>query len=190
VYARYSAFRLWFLGREFPLAADPRPGPDPGGVAIPARLCGLSGQFPRLDCGGCFFFAAFGIGCGVTRHQRCDVSCKENVARIREASLTSQGITNNRDTNRNQTFTYDPLNRLLSAQNAGTDCNAKLPDGHTEYWGNSYVYDAWGNLNQKQVTKCSAENLSMGIAVNNRAQGGSYLHDVAGNMLLISLSGL
>jgi YD repeat-containing protein len=45
------------------------------------------------------------------------------------------------------------------------------------------VYDAWGNLNQKQVTKCSAENLSMSVAVNNRAQGGSYLHDVGGNML-------
>jgi RHS repeat-associated protein len=92
-------------------------------------------------------------------------------------------ITNNRDISRNQTFTYDPLSRLLSAQNAGTDCNAKLPDGHTEYWGNSYVYDAWGNLNQKQVTKCSAENLSMNIAVSNRAQGGSYLYDIAGNMM-------
>src|SRR5207244_2962852 len=32
-------------------------------------------------------------------------------------------ITNNRDTARSQSFTYDPLNRLLSAQNAGTDCN-------------------------------------------------------------------
>jgi len=93
------------------------------------------------------------------------------------------GIVNNRDASRNQTFTYDPLNRLLSAQNAGTDCTKTLPDGHTEYWGNSYVYDPWGNLNQKQVTKCSAENLSLTIASNNRAQGGSYLYDAAGNML-------
>jgi hypothetical protein len=46
------------------------------------------------------------------------------------------GITNNRDTSRSQTFTYDALNRLLSAQNAGTDCTKTLPDGHTEYWGN------------------------------------------------------
>ena len=93
------------------------------------------------------------------------------------------GIVNNRDSSRNQIFTYDPLNRLLSAQNAGTDCTKTLPDGHTEYWGNSYVYDPWGNLNQKQVTKCSAENLSLTIAANNRAQGGSYLYDAAGNML-------
>ena len=93
------------------------------------------------------------------------------------------GITNNRDSSRNQSFIYDALNRLLSAQNAGTDCTRTLPDGHTEYWGNTYVYDPWGNLNQKQVTKCSAENLSLTIATNNRAQGGSYLYAAAGNML-------
>src|SRR5947209_3382117 len=89
-------------------------------------------------------------------------------------------ITNNRDTNRSQTFAYDALNRLLSAQNAGTDCNRKLPDGHTEYWGNSYVYDPWGNLNQKVVTKCTAENLSVAVNANNQLQGYSY--DAAGNM--------
>jgi uncharacterized protein RhaS with RHS repeats len=47
-------------------------------------------------------------------------------------------------------------------------------------WGN--VYDAWGYLNQKQVTKCSAESLSVSVSVsaNNRLQGYSY--DAAGNM--------
>jgi hypothetical protein len=79
------------------------------------------------------------------------------------------GITNNRDTSRNQSFTYDPLNRLISAQNAGTDCTKPLPDGHTEYWGNNYSYDAWGNL-QKTPTKCSAENLSVGANANNQLQ--------------------
>ena len=49
-------------------------------------------------------------------------------------------------TQRNQTFTYDSLNRLISAQNAGTDCTAKVLQNKTEYWGNSYGYDAWGNL--------------------------------------------
>jgi hypothetical protein len=52
-------------------------------------------------------------------------------------------ITNYRDQSRNQTLTCDPLNRLLSAQNTGTDCKT-LPDGHTEYWANSYTYDPWG----------------------------------------------
>ena len=35
------------------------------------------------------------------------------------------GITNYKDNTRNQSFTYDSLNRLSSAQNAGTDCTAK-----------------------------------------------------------------
>ena len=61
---------------------------------------------------------------------------------------------------RNQTFTYDLLNRLTSAQNAGTNCAATTSTDKTEYWGNSYGYDAWGNLTGKTVTKCSAENLS------------------------------
>jgi RHS repeat-associated protein len=90
-------------------------------------------------------------------------------------------ITNNNDTTRSQSFSYDGLNRLLSAQNAGTDCSKTLPDGHTEYWGNSYGYDAWGNLLQKTVTKCSAENLNAAALGNNRLTGYSY--DAAGNML-------
>src|SRR5205807_8605736 len=91
-------------------------------------------------------------------------------------------ITNNRDTKRSHAFTYDALNRLLSAQNAGTDCSQKLPDGHTEYWGNSYVYDPWGNLNQKVVTKCTAENMSVAVNASNQLQGYSY--DAAGNMIV------
>jgi RHS repeat-associated protein len=91
------------------------------------------------------------------------------------------GIINYRDQSRNQTFTYDALNRLISAQNAGTDCTKTLPDGHTEYWGNSYNYDAWGNLLAKTVTKCSAENLSLTAAANNQLQSG-YTYDAAGNM--------
>ena len=90
------------------------------------------------------------------------------------------GITNNRDTSRNQTFTYDALNRLTSAQNAGTNCSQMTVNGKTEYWGNSYGYDAWGNLLQKTVTKCSAENLSVTALVNNRVSG--YNYDAAGNM--------
>jgi YD repeat-containing protein len=52
------------------------------------------------------------------------------------------GITNYKDANRNQTFTYDALNRLTSAQNAGTDCIAKVLQNKSEYWGNNYGYDA------------------------------------------------
>ena len=60
------------------------------------------------------------------------------------------GITNYKDKNRTQTFTYDALNRLASAQNAGTNCAATVIGGKSEYWGNSYGYDAWGNLLQQE----------------------------------------
>jgi RHS repeat-associated protein len=69
---------------------------------------------------------------------------------------------------------------LASAQNAGTNCAATVIGGKSEYWGNSYGYDAWGNLLNKSVTKCSAENLSVAALANNQLTGYSY--DAAGNM--------
>ncbi len=89
-------------------------------------------------------------------------------------------LVNNKDLTRIQTFTYDALNRLTSAQNAGTDCTKKTVNNLTEYWGNSYGYDAWGSLLQKTVTKCSAENLSVTALANNQLSG--YNYDAAGNM--------
>jgi RHS repeat-associated protein len=97
------------------------------------------------------------------------------------------GIVNNKDNSRNQTFTYDALNRLISAQNAGTDCTKTLAGGKTEYWGNNYSYDAWGNLLAKSVTKCSAENLSLTALANNQLSG--YGYDTAGNMTHDATSG-
>jgi RHS repeat-associated protein len=95
------------------------------------------------------------------------------------------GITNYKDSNRNQTFTYDGLNRLISAQNAGSDCTKKtLNPNQTEYWGNNYTYDAWGNLLGKTVTKCSGENLGVTADTHNwiHASGTDYQYDIAGNM--------
>jgi RHS repeat-associated protein len=92
---------------------------------------------------------------------------------------------NYKDRNRDQTFSYDALNRLTSAQNAGTDCNQKVLENKTEYWGNSYSYDAWGNLLNKTVTKCGAENLAVTADVHNwiHATGTpDYQYDAAGNM--------
>jgi len=93
------------------------------------------------------------------------------------------GITNNKDTTRNQSFTYDTLNRLTSAQNAGTNCTKATLNGGTEYWGNSYTYDAWGNLLSKTPTanRCSGENLTLTATASNQLQG--YGYDAAGNMI-------
>jgi RHS repeat-associated protein len=95
------------------------------------------------------------------------------------------GIYNYKDANRNQTFTYDALNRLTSAQNAGTDCTAKILQNKSEYWGNNYTYDAWGNMLQKSITKCGAENLQVTADAHNwiHASGApDYQYDAAGNM--------
>jgi hypothetical protein len=56
----------------------------------------------------------------------------------------------------------------------------KVLQNKTEYWGNSYSYDAWGNLLGQSVTKCSAENFSVASLTNNQLSGYSY--DAAGNM--------
>ena len=95
------------------------------------------------------------------------------------------GITNNRNTSRGQSFTYDALNRLITAQNAGTDCTQKTVNNVTKFWGNSYSYDVWGNLLQKTPTKCSGETLSVVANTQNQIHTGTtpdYAYDVAGNM--------
>ncbi len=101
------------------------------------------------------------------------------------------GITNYRDQSRNQSFTYDTLNRLISAQNSGTDCTAKVLQNKTKYWGNSYSYDAWGNLLGKSVTKCGAENLAVTADTHNwtHASGTDYHYDAAGNMTYDATTG-
>ena len=93
-------------------------------------------------------------------------------------------ITNNRDTTRSQSFTYDTLNRLTSAQNNPnnpTVCGSTTLNGKTLYWGNSYGYDPWGNLISKTITKCNAENFGVSALNNNQLTGYSY--DAAGNMM-------
>jgi RHS repeat-associated protein len=96
------------------------------------------------------------------------------------------GIVNNKDTTRTQTFTYDSLNRLSSAQNSGTDCNVMVLENKKKFWGNNYTYDAWGNLTTKALIQtpiptCSGENLSVTVGLDNRL-GSGYLYDAAGNM--------
>jgi RHS repeat-associated protein len=78
-------------------------------------------------------------------------------------------VTNVKDDSRTQSFTYDPLNRLLSA-------------GDKTHWANSYVYDAWGNLtNKSQGSLPQGENMQKAADTNNRLSGISY--DAAGNVV-------
>jgi RHS Repeat len=68
---------------------------------------------------------------------------------------------------RTQTFTYDSLNRLATA-NEGR-------------WGLGFVYDSWGNYLQQNVTAGSANQHLYTATAQNRLSGNSY--DLAGNLL-------
>lgn len=91
-------------------------------------------------------------------------------------------IRNDRDTQRTQDFVYDQLNRVMSAQSAGTDCSV-LPTGVTKNWGDSFTYDAFANLLSKSVTKCSAENLAVTTDAKNRINSVGFSYDAAGNLI-------
>jgi RHS repeat-associated protein len=98
------------------------------------------------------------------------------------------GITNNRDRTRSQTFSYDALNRLMTATSS-TYASSPL-----HCWGESYHYDnqtvggAWGNLTSIGVVSsayngCKQESLSVTATVQNQLSDGStYGYDTAGNM--------
>ncbi len=97
------------------------------------------------------------------------------------------GITNNRDTTRSQSFSYDQLNRVGTAE---TNSTASTNAAHC--WGESYVYDnqtnsngAWGNLTNINVAStayngCTQEGLSMVATPQNQISGDTY--DANGNL--------
>jgi RHS repeat-associated protein len=92
-------------------------------------------------------------------------------------------IANNIDNMRSQTFAYDPLNRLLTAQT-----NATYSTSSTKCWGESYSYDPWGNLlgtgwPSSSYASCTQESPGPGGAVlaNNQLSVDTY--DAAGNMI-------
>ncbi|HET9281362.1 MAG TPA: RHS repeat-associated core domain-containing protein [Candidatus Angelobacter sp.] len=99
-------------------------------------------------------------------------------------------IINNKDATRTQSFTYDSLNRLTSAQNAGTDCSQLLSNGQSKYWASTYSYDPWGNLLAKNPTKCESETLSQKVTVANQVSGNGTGYDAMGNMTALNGSSL
>ncbi|MHB1702394.1 MAG: RHS repeat-associated core domain-containing protein [Acidobacteriaceae bacterium] len=81
------------------------------------------------------------------------------------------GITNGMDGTRSQSFTYDNMNRVATAQ-AGTS------------WGNTYVYDNWSNLLQKNPLAGAGqgETLQATANVNNQLVGAGMTYDAAGEV--------
>jgi RHS repeat-associated protein len=91
------------------------------------------------------------------------------------------GITNGRDTaHRNQSFTYDQVNRILTAQSSATS-------GMSSCWGESYTYDQWANMyamtGLSGYSGCSQDSLSVSPTANNQLSATGYSYDLSGNML-------
>jgi RHS repeat-associated protein len=94
------------------------------------------------------------------------------------------GIANNRVPDRSQTFVYDELNRIATAQ---TQATASTSLQHC--WGETFSYDLWGNLLtiggiQPTYNGCQQENLGVTVTVKNQMSG--YCYDAAGNLVLNS----
>jgi RHS repeat-associated protein len=86
------------------------------------------------------------------------------------------GVTNNRDTTRSQSFTYDPLNRIATAKTSSTT-------GAT-CWDEAFGYDPWGNLlsiGRISGYTCSNEEL-LGVSATTKNQISGDTYDAAGNL--------
>jgi RHS repeat-associated protein len=89
------------------------------------------------------------------------------------------GITNNRDTTRSQSFAYDQVNRISTAQTSSTS--------GSNCWGETYGYDQWANLTNigavSGYSGCTQESLSVSAGTNNQLTATGYTYDALGNML-------
>jgi RHS repeat-associated protein len=87
------------------------------------------------------------------------------------------GITDAVDGGRSAAYTYDPLQRLKTANTTGS----------TNYpaWGLSWTYDQYGNRTQQIVTAGSAPGNPSPLTINastNHITSSGYGYDAAGNM--------
>ncbi len=83
-------------------------------------------------------------------------------------------ITNNINTARSQSFTYDELNRVIAAKTQATS--------GTYAWGLAFTYDPWANLLSASVTQGSAYSFSVTSNGNNQISSTGFSYDSAGNM--------
>jgi RHS repeat-associated protein len=86
------------------------------------------------------------------------------------------GITNSVDSNENQIFSYDNLNRISTAATeatSGSDC-----------WGQSFAggIDQVANLTGISVTQCSPTSLSVGTDGYNHLTAAGFSYDNSGDM--------
>jgi hypothetical protein len=88
-------------------------------------------------------------------------------------------ITNNLNSSRSQTFTYDQVNRIASAGTSATT--------GSYCWGYQYSYDSWANLLSKAgwtpTYSACTETVVPAISVdgNNHISNLGFIYDTAGN---------
>jgi RHS repeat-associated protein len=77
------------------------------------------------------------------------------------------GITNDIDNTRSQTFTYDQVNRIVTARTSSA-------------WSQSFTYDQWANLISAAATG-TAPPLSLSVNANNQITTTGFHYDAAAN---------
>jgi len=89
------------------------------------------------------------------------------------------GITNNRNSTRTQSFSYDQVNRIMTAKTSSTTGG--------NCWGETFTYDQWANLTAKGALSgygsCTQESLSVTATTNNQLSFTGSSYDASGNML-------
>jgi RHS repeat-associated protein len=141
----------------------------PGTYTFNSRLQPQRIKIERNDATGCLDAPSVpGVGCVL------DLVYNFNAGVANNGNVL--GITNRRDANRNQSFTYDELNRVKTAQSQATS--------GPHDWGLSFTYDVWANLLSQTVTKGDdVPMLSVTAGNTNRLSSPGFSYDAAGNMI-------
>jgi RHS repeat-associated protein len=99
-------------------------------------------------------------------------------------------ITNNRVSDRSQTFTYDQLNRIATAKTTATSSSDPAV-----CWGQAFGYDSTGNWSNllsisgvsSSYNGCTQGSLTVAVNTKNQITGDTY--DAAGNLMTIPGTG-
>jgi hypothetical protein len=81
-------------------------------------------------------------------------------------------ITNNRDATRSQAFTYDQVNRIVTAQTpapCGSNC-----------WSQTFSYDQWANLQSVAATGLAPPLNNLAVNASNRVTLAGFTYDGRG----------
>jgi len=97
-------------------------------------------------------------------------------------------ITNKRTPDRSQSFSYDELNSIKTAESQAASGPHCWGQRFGDLVGGNFVsgYDIWGNLKTITVSKCSATMLSLTVGPKNRITSSGYAYDASGNMTQVA----